>query len=315
MYYGETNTAFWLFCPRKQSSVRRVLIQMIASMTGFAAAGRELEYGTLNIELRSVNHRYLEIQLRLPEELRALETTMRDVIGARLSRGKVDCRLTHTPKSGAERAAALNTEALAQLAHYGEEIRRAIPDVRPLSVANVLNYPNIFGEEALPLERIAADAKALLDDALAELGQTREREGEKLKDFLLERVVRMRELAAQVSPRVPQIVAAYQERLAARVKEAVGSLDDERMRQEIVLFASKVDVEEELSRLQAHLTEIRNVLSQGGQAGKRLDFLMQELNREANTLGSKAAATDVSKASVEFKVLIEQMREQVQNIE
>ncbi len=287
---------------------------MISSMTGFAVAAREFEYGAVNVELKSVNHRYLEIQFRLPEELRALESMLREVITGQLGRGKLDCRVAFAPKL-ALKGASLNQDLLRQLALYSEQVKRALPEVQPMNVANVLNYPGILGDEAWPLETLAADVRALLEAALRELGLTRTREGEKLATFLLERVARMEALTREVAPKVPALVAAYQERLATRVKEAAGNLDDDRLRQEVVLFAAKIDVEEELSRLLAHLGEIRGVLQRGGHVGKRLDFLMQELNREANTLASKSASAEVTKTSVELKVLIEQMREQVQNIE
>jgi uncharacterized protein (TIGR00255 family) len=288
---------------------------MIYSMTGFAAAAREFEYGAITVEVRTVNHRYLEIQLRLPDELRGLETTLREAVVAQISRGKVDCRLTYTPKTGVQSGATLDREVLARLARYSQEIRQAIPDALPLTVFNVLSHPGVLGDNAAPLERLATDIRQLVRESLRDLNLSRQREGEKLKGFLLERVARMEELTRDVAPRIPGIIAAYQERLATRVREAGVSVDAERLHQEVVLFASKVDVEEELSRLHAHLSEIRNVLGKDGQAGKRLDFLMQELNRESNTLGAKSVATDVSRTSVELKVLIEQMREQVQNIE
>jgi uncharacterized protein (TIGR00255 family) len=165
------------------------------------------------------------------------------------------------------------------------------------------------------VEQISADALRLLDEALTELGHTRAREGDKLKALLSERVAKMENLAEEVGPHIPKLVAAFQDKLATRIREAMGNAEDDRLRQEVVLFASKIDVDEELSRLKAHLSEVNRVLGKGGSAGKRLDFLMQELNREANTLGAKSVSTEVSRISVEVKVLIEQMREQIQNIE
>jgi uncharacterized protein (TIGR00255 family) len=183
----------------------------------------------------------------------------------------------------------------------------------------VIRWPGIVEADAMPLEQLRDQAQGLMQRALEEFIASRAREGEKLKSLLLERVKRMEELVEKVKPRIPQLVAAYQERLATRLKEALkdfsGAVDEDRIRQELVMFASKVDVEEELSRLVTHLAETRRILTSKGAAGKRLDFLMQELNREANTLGSKSVDIDTSQASVELKVLIEQMREQVQNIE
>ena len=288
---------------------------MIASMTGFASQSRDYDYGQLNLEIRTVNHRYLEIQFRLPDELRSLETGLRDAIGAKIVRGKVDCRIGFAPIPSAAKGLPLNDDVLKQLIKYNESIKSMLPSSAPLSVSNILNFPGIFEQDTPPVEQIAADALVLLGNALEELGHTRGREGEKLKALLLERVTRMELLADEVVPLIPKLVAAFQEKLMARIRDAALNIEDDRLRQEVVLFASKIDVDEELSRLKAHLTEVRRVLDKGGSAGKRLDFLMQELNREANTLGAKSVATDVSKTSVEIKVLIEQMREQIQNIE
>ena len=288
---------------------------MIASMTGFASQSRDYDYGQLNLEIRTVNHRYLEIQFRLPDELRSLEAGLRDAIGAKIARGKVDCRIGFAPIPSAAKGLPLNDDVLKQLIKYNESIKSMLPSSAPLSVSNILNFPGIFEQDTPPVEQIAADALVLLGNALEELGHTRGREGEKLKALLLERVTRMELLADEVVPLIPKLVAAFQEKLMARIRDAALNIEDDRLRQEVVLFASKIDVDEELSRLKAHLTEVRRVLDKGGSAGKRLDFLMQELNREANTLGAKSVATDVSKTSVEIKVLIEQMREQIQNIE
>ena len=288
---------------------------MIASMTGFASQSRDYDYGQLNLEIRTVNHRYLEIQFRLPDELRSLEAGLRDAIGAKIVRGKVDCRIGFAPVPSAAKGLPLNDNVLKQLIKYNESIKCMLPSSAPLSVSNILNFPGIFEQDTPPVERIAADALVLLGISLEELGHTRGREGEKLKALLMERVTRMEMLADEVVPQIPKLVAAFQEKLMARIRDAALNIEDDRLRQEVVLFASKIDVDEELSRLKAHLTEVRRVLDKGGSAGKRLDFLMQELNREANTLGAKSVATDVSKTSVEIKVLIEQMREQIQNIE
>jgi uncharacterized protein (TIGR00255 family) len=288
---------------------------MINSMTGFASRSHDYDYGQLNLELRTVNHRYLEVQLRLPDELRSLETSLRDAIGVSISRGKVDCRLGFTPVPSAAKGLPLNQRVLQQLIKYNDSIKGLIPDSAPLSVANILNFPGIFDQDVPPVEQISRDALALLAEALKELGYTRAREGEKLKAILLERGARVEALAVEAAPLIPKLIAAFGEKLATKIREAMSGADDDRLRQEVVLFASKIDVDEELSRLKAHLSEVRRVLEKGGSSGKRLDFLMQELNREANTLGAKSVAPEVSKISVEMKVLIEQMREQIQNIE
>jgi uncharacterized protein (TIGR00255 family) len=288
---------------------------MINSMTGFASRSQDYDYGQLNLELRSVNHRYLEIQLRLPDELRSLESGLREAIGQKISRGKVDCRLGFTPIPSAAKGLPLNQAVLRQLIKYNDTIKSLVPSSTPLSVSNILNYPGIFDQDAPPVERIGADALSLLDGTLSELGHSRAREGDKLKAILLERGARLDVLASEAGPLIPKLVAAFEEKLATKIREAMAGAEDDRLRQEVVLFASKIDVDEELSRLKAHLTEVRRVLEKGGAAGKRLDFLMQELNREANTLGAKSVSSEVSKISVEMKVLIEQMREQIQNIE
>jgi uncharacterized protein (TIGR00255 family) len=209
----------------------------------------------------------------------------------------------------------LNTALLGQLTELDRRVREQLPGGATLSVNEVLRWPGVLETDALPLEEIREHTNALLNRTVEDFTQSRAREGEKLKALLLDRVTRMEELVQQVKPKIPVLVTAYQERLASRLRDASADIDEDRIRQELVLFSSKVDVEEELSRLVAHLGELRRILTQGGPVGKRLDFLMQELNRESNTLGSKSVDIDVSQASVELKVLIEQMREQVQNIE
>jgi uncharacterized protein (TIGR00255 family) len=212
-------------------------------------------------------------------------------------------------------ALSLNTALLDQLVELDRRVRVRLPDAASLTVSDVIRWPGIVEAEALSMERLREQTQSLLDRGLSEFTDSRAREGDKLKQLLLDRVSRMEQLVERVKPRIPQLVTAYQERLAARLKDAMAELDEDRIRQELVLFAAKVDVEEELSRLATHLAETRRILQQGGAVGKRLDFLMQELNRESNTLGSKSVDIEVSQASVELKVLIEQMREQVQNIE
>ncbi len=288
---------------------------MIYSMTGFAVATKELEQGALNLELRSVNHRYLDIQLRLPEELRLLEPALREVIVNGVGRGKVDCRLSFDPSSNAPQALHLNTKLLNQLAELNLEIKETLPGAGSLSAADVMRWPGMFGGGLLSAESLRDTCTALLQKALHELNLTRSREGEKLKDLLLERIEKMEQLVAGVTPRLPEIMATYREKLGGRLKEALINLEDERIRQEFALFAAKIDVDEELTRLSTHLAETRRTLDRGGAVGKRLDFLMQELNREANTLGSKSVDAGVSRVAMELKVLIEQMREQIQNIE
>jgi uncharacterized protein (TIGR00255 family) len=288
---------------------------MILSMTGFASVTSEHPLGMLSVELRALNHRYLDVQLRLPEELRTLEGVVRERLAARVVRGKVDCRLSLTRATQGDVASKLNVTLLADLATLSRSVRQVIPASAELSVADVLRWPGMMESETVSTELLKDDVLRLLDVALEEFNATRAREGAKLQTVLLDRARSMEALVREAAPRVPQLVAAYGQKLSARLREANLGQDDERLRQEVVLFASRIDVDEEMARLGAHLSELRRIVETGGAVGKRLDFLMQELNREANTLGSKSAELAMTQASVELKVLIEQMREQVQNIE
>ncbi|KPK18042.1 MAG: YicC family protein [Betaproteobacteria bacterium] len=288
---------------------------MIYSMTGYASAAREFAYGALNLELRSVNHRYLDLQFRLPDDLRSIEPVLRETLAARLTRGKVECRVTFTAAAAGPRAPQFNDALLRQLVELNTRVRAALPGAVNLSVADVLRWPGMLGAEALPLEELKAACGELLSAVLVEFTAARAREGEKLAQVLHDRVAGIERLVAAVLPRLPQVIAGYQERLATRLKEAIGTGDEERIRQEVAVFATKIDVDEELSRLTAHVGEMKRVLAEGGGVGKKLDFLMQELNREANTLASKSADLSVTQAALELKLLVEQMREQIQNIE
>ncbi len=288
---------------------------MIYSMTGFAAVAAELDTGSLTLELRSVNSRYLDLQLRMPDELRTHEPVLREAIAAQMSRGKVECRINFAARQSVQNPAHLNPSLLRQLAQWSEQIRNVLPDARELGVADVLGWKGMLESAALPPETLHATLQSLLQQALADFAAARRREGEKLRAFLLERVTQIEALRIGVSPRIPDAITAYEAKLRARLLDALGSDDDERVRQEITLYASKIDVDEELSRLQTHLTEMQRVLAKGGAVGKRLDFLMQELHREANTLGSKSVDAEVSRTAMEIKILVEQMREQIQNIE
>jgi len=288
---------------------------MIFSMTGFAAVVAELPGCSLEVELRSVNHRYLDLQLRLPDELRTFETTARELITAELKRGKVDCRIALTNGTPGAATLAVDAARVVQLRAAATEVLRHAPDSAPLTVAEILRWPGVLTEPSLAGDVLAEQAVALLRRALADLGASRSREGGKLRAMLEERCRAIEAQIERVAPRVPAIHDAYVEKLGARLREAGLDPDAERLRQELALYATKVDVAEEVSRLSAHVAEVRRVLGEGGSAGKRLDFLMQELNREANTLGAKSVDAELSQAALEIKVLIEQMREQVQNIE
>ena len=288
---------------------------MIYSMTGFAAVTQEVGQGSLSLELRTVNSRYLEVHFRLDEAFRALEPALREQIGAALSRGKVECRLNFTARSAGQAPLRLNAALAEQLAELGRSLQTLLPNGRPLGAADLLRWPGVIESESVSAESLHETCLGLLRQGLDELSASRQREGEKLKVFLQQRAGQMDALVAGVQPHIPRLVAAYREKLSARLKDVMATGGDERIRQEIALFVQKIDVDEELSRLQTHLSEMKRILEKGGAVGKRLDFLMQEFNREANTLGSKSAATEVSQTAMELKVLIEQMREQIQNIE
>jgi uncharacterized protein (TIGR00255 family) len=288
---------------------------MIYSMTGFASVAAELESASLTLELRSVNSRYLDLQLRMPDELRAQEPALREAISAQISRGKVECRINLATRQSTLEPARLNQGMVQQLASWSIQVRETLPEARELSVADVLRWNGVLESPALSADSLHQTLQSLLQQALKDFAAARQREGDKLKTFLLERVSQIEALRVAVAPRVPAAIATYEAKLRTRLLEALGSEDDERVRQEITLYASKIDVDEELSRLQGHLTEVQRVLGKGGAVGKRLDFLMQELHREANTLGSKSVDAEVSRSAMDMKILIEQMREQVQNIE
>jgi len=288
---------------------------MIASMTGFAAATREVAGGQLAVELKSVNHRYLEFQCRMAEDLRILEPVLREAVAAGLTRGKVDCRLTFTPAGAGERSLSPDGKAMAALAEASAAVAAVFPQARALSVNEVLHWPGVLANAEVAADQVREDVAKLAAQAVGELTQTRRREGGKLGQVLRERLESMAALVAQAQPLMPEVMKTYREKLAARLAEAAAAPSDERIQQEVVLYAARIDVDEELERLGAHVAEFRRVLDKGGACGKRLDFLCQELNREANTLGSKSVSSDMTRISVELKVLIEQMREQVQNIE
>ena len=287
----------------------------IHSMTGYAALERDLGPVRLALELKSVNGRFLDLNFRCSEELRFLEMLLRERLTAAIARGKVDCRLYLQASTAAMPQQTPNLALVAQLAALQDEVRGVLPAAMPLSVADVLRWPGVLAAEAVSQERLQEACLALLDTALAEFLASRAREGARLADVLRERSARMRAEVARVEPMVPAAIAEYAERLATKLREAVAALDEDRIRQEVGVFAAKIDVAEELARLVTHLAEVERVLAKGGAVGKRLDFLMQELNREANTLASKSVSAAVTAIALELKLLIEQMREQVQNLE
>jgi len=289
---------------------------MILSMTGFAVAHRELGRVSLHMELRSVNSRFLDLVFRLGDDVRQAEPALREKLTARLSRGKVECRLALQKNDEASAGQMqLNAGLLTQLESAQSAVLERFPGAPPMTVAELLRWPGVLSDDSLGFDQLMPTIVEMADAALDEFLDSRRREGEKLAGVIRERVTAMRGLVEQVAPRMPEIVLAYQSKLTERLREAVDTLDEDRIRQEVAVFAQRIDVDEELDRLRTHLDEVERILKKGGIAGKRLDFLMQELNREANTLASKSAGSDVTAAAMELKVLIEQMREQVQNIE
>ena len=295
-----------------------ILSQMISSMTGYAAASADTGRGTLGIELRSVNGRFLDLSLRVAEELRALEPMLRETITARVARGKVDCRVFFL-QSSAQSPERLDAAALARLKSLAEEAARAFPGAAPLRIADVLRWPGVVAVAPAAEDVLRPAAERLCGQALDELVAARRREGAKLAAAVAERVASMRRRIDDVAPLIPESIQIYQSKLVEKLREAIGSADDERIRTEVALFAARSDVGEEIDRLRTHLGEVERTLAEGGArsspVGKRLDFLAQELNREANTLASKAASQALSDCALELKLLVEQVREQVQNIE
>jgi uncharacterized protein (TIGR00255 family) len=287
---------------------------MIHSMTAFARAEQALANGTLSWELRSVNHRYLEPHLRLPEAFRDLEGAVRDALRNGLSRGKVECTLRYSEENTGQ-ALQVDLQRAAQLIAAAESVANLIKQPAPLNPLEVLGWPGVLVADAADPQALNQSALGLFNQALKELKSGREREGSELAKLLNERLESIVEQVADLRELVPQMLAGQRQKVLDRSAEMQVELDPQRLEQELVILAQKSDVAEELDRLSTHVSEVRRVLKSAGAAGRRLDFLMQELNREANTLGSKAFDTRSTQAAVNLKVLIEQMREQVQNIE
>lgn len=291
---------------------------MIASMTGFANVTRpiagEAVGGTLSFEIKSVNSRFLDLSFRFPDELRALEMPLRELLGKELARGKVECRAGWALKAG-DTAETLDTERLQRLQQLALDVEAVFPDSRGLSTADILRWPGVVRSAELDWAALLPEFQAMAVEAVRELKVVREREGARLAELVKTRTAAMRQLVARAEPLIPAAQQAFADKARTKLIDVMGSAEDERIRQELTLYAVRTDVAEELGRLKVHLDEVDRVVSTTGPAGKRLDFLMQELNREANTLGSKSVSTEVSAIAMELKLLIEQIREQVQNIE
>jgi uncharacterized protein (TIGR00255 family) len=289
---------------------------MIRSMTGFARRERQGPWGTLTCELRSVNHRYLELSLRLPDDLRSLENDARQLLSTALRRGKVDAGLYLRGAPAGAAAIEINQALVEQVVAGAAAVRAAAGNAAgSLNPLDVLRWPGVIRDSERDITPIAAAAADLLRETADDLNAARAREGARIRDMLVQRCNALRESVAVVRARLPEVAARIRARVLERVAQLGTAVDTERLEQEIALLAYKMDVEEELDRLGSHIAETLQVLDSKEPSGRRLDFLMQEFNREANTLSSKSQDTETTRAAVDMKVLIEQMREQVQNVE
>ena len=284
----------------------------VHSMTGFAHASTEYAGKNIDIEIRSVNHRFLDVQFKLPDDLRCLESNMREKIVSKIARGKLECRIqlgsTHQQQSSLH----INQPLVQQLADINQKLRKKHSDLGKLTVADILRFPGVLTAAETDKEELARVVGQLLEQVLDDFVAARRREGEKLKAHIIERLDLMEAIVGALEELFPSLLQNHIARSRSRLAEAVANIDEDRLKQEFALFMQKADVDEEFN----HIAEVRRIVTeQSGSIGKRLDFLMQELNREANTLGSKSIAGECTQVSVELKVLIEQMREQVQNIE
>lgn len=288
---------------------------MTNSMTAFARETSSTEWGAVTCELRSVNHRYLEINPRLSEELRQLEPRIREAVSGRIKRGRVDCYLKLQVHENAQDDFVVDDQLLTRVAKLGGDTLKQFPHLAPLPVSEVLRWPGVVQVRGVDSQELIDTAMGLVNRALDRIGSDRAREGERLKSTIEERLDEATELVEGLKARLPELTRQFRQRIADKLEDAGAKLDPERVEQELVLYIQKSDATEEIDRLHIHLDEVREVLAATGSVGRRLDFLMQELNREANTLGSKSFDMQLTQASVDLKVLIEQMREQIQNIE
>ncbi len=288
---------------------------MIRSMTAFARSESEQPWGSAQLELRSVNNRYLDIAPRLPDELRPLEPVVRERIGEKLGRGKLDCVFKISYASDRDTAFTVNLPLAEQVVRAVEQIQPLLGNTNGVTPMEVLRWPGVIEASAPDLKAIQSTALELLDGALNELIEMRTREGEKITAMILKRCENMEAIVSALRVRAPQVVDEIRRKLELRLEELKAQPDQERLEQEMLYMAQKLDITEELDRLDAHLSEVQRVLESDEPVGRRLDFLMQELNREANTIGSKSSDAETTRSSVDLKVFIEQIREQVQNVE
>jgi uncharacterized protein (TIGR00255 family) len=301
--------------PQQTSVASAPDLTTLASMTGFARREVSGQWGTLVCEIRSVNHRFLEAGLRLPDELRQTESELRQRLAQDIKRGKVDCSLSYRRQQGAESSLEVDTRALERLTGRVREIAQLLPQGHMVNVLDVLRWPGVLREDSGTGEELLTAARALFGATVKDLVEARSREGLRLRELLEQRCNGLDTLVAQVRARLPEVRAKARTKLNERLADLQANIDQDRLEQELALLLQRLDVDEELDRLSGHIIEIRRIICANDPAGRRLDFLMQELNREANTLSSKSQDLETTRAAVDMKVMIEQMREQVQNIE
>ena len=288
---------------------------MLHSMTGFARESAETTIGTLTWEIRAVNHRYLDVQFKLPEDLRPKEPLFRQQASTSLGRGKVECALYFRRAFDQSNEMRIDTNLVELISHRISDLTAKLSNVSAVNPIEILRWPGVIQQTEIDVEPLVAEAGALLDKALAAIGEMRSSEGQRIADMLESRCAEIESIAANVRTRMPEVLDAVRVKQKERIANLDVEADPARLEVELALLATKIDVDEELDRLESHLVEIRDALKEQKPVGRRLDFLMQELNREANTLGSKSADTETTRAAVDLKVLIEQMREQIQNVE
>ncbi len=288
---------------------------MLHSMTGFARESAETDIGTLTWELRAVNHRYLDVQFKLPEDLRPKEQAFRQQASASLGRGKIECALHFRRAFDEDNELRIDMQLVGLIGHRISDITSRLPNVAAVNPIEMLRWPGVVQQTDRDIEPLFAEATALFDTALAAIDEMRSSEGQRIADMLESRCKDIEAIATSVRERMPEVLAATRAKQKERIENLDVEADPARLEVELALVATKIDVDEELDRLESHLVEIREAINADKPVGRRLDFLMQELNREANTLGSKSADTETTRAAVDLKVLIEQMREQIQNVE
>ncbi len=284
-------------------------------MTAFATTQTQNKFGLINWEIRSVNHRYLDVNFRIPESFRELEPVLRECVKAEIQRGRIDCTLRYQPASEISSDITIDQASLQSLKKVLQTIKGKFGNESSINPIDILRWPGVIKADEDKLPEAEKQVLSVFTSTLKKLNQARAVEGKQLKAFIEERLKKIDKETVVVHKHVPSILKAQRERLLTRFKEAKLELDNDRLEQEMVFLAQKADVAEELDRIKIHTDETRRILKSGGIAGKRLDFLMQEFNREANTLGSKSISPITTQVSVELKVLIDQMREQVQNVE